>query len=108
MFGCIKLACLNCGATEGLSHYIHRNANEHQVGTFYLCYTCIMRLPETEYSLFTQFVQKEQENGDKSKLKKSCIPQILNETWFRAPDKQWIHSIDGWEVLCDICSEYQK
>ena len=29
----------------------------------------------------------------------------LNEVWSRAPDKPHIHSIPGWAVLCDLCSE---
>ena len=35
----------------------------------------------------------------------SEISQAFHEAWFNAPDKEWIHSIPGWSVLCDLCSE---
>ena len=36
----------------------------------------------------------------------SEVYRIIHEVWFRVPDKQWIHSISGWGILCDLCSEY--
>ena len=35
----------------------------------------------------------------------NSIASILHQTWADAPDKPWIHSIPGWHVLCDLCSE---
>jgi len=29
----------------------------------------------------------------------------LNRLWEVAPDKAWIHTINGWGALCDLCSE---
>ena len=31
--------------------------------------------------------------------------RVLNAAWHVAPDEPWIHSIPGWGVLCDLCSE---
>ena len=30
---------------------------------------------------------------------------VMNRAWFNAPDCMGIHSIPGWGVLCDLCSE---
>jgi len=37
--------------------------------------------------------------------KDNNICRILHDTWFKAPDKSWIHELQGWEQLCDLCSE---
>lgn len=34
------------------------------------------------------------------------IGAILQRTWENAPDKPWIRELEGWFVLCDLCSEY--
>ena len=31
---------------------------------------------------------------------------FLFAAWERAPDRPSIHSIPGWDVLCDLCSEF--
>lgn len=33
--------------------------------------------------------------------------KILQETWWYAPDSRELHSIPGWGVLCDLCSEFE-
>ena len=33
------------------------------------------------------------------------LVNILEEAWESAPDSPGIHSIPGWHVLCDLCSE---
>lgn len=41
-------------------------------------------------------------------LKQNRDPQIvryLNAAWMSAPDNISIHSIPGWGLLCDLCSE---
>ena len=35
----------------------------------------------------------------------NSIASILHQAWSDAPDSPWIHSIPGWNVLCDLCSE---
>ena len=35
----------------------------------------------------------------------NSIASVLHQAWSDAPDKPWIHSIPGWHVLCDLCSE---
>ena len=35
----------------------------------------------------------------------NSIASIFHQAWADAPDKPWIHSIPGWHVLCDLCSE---
>ena len=35
----------------------------------------------------------------------NSIALILHQAWSDAPDRPWIHSIPGWHVLCDLCSE---
>ena len=35
----------------------------------------------------------------------NSIASILHQAWSDAPDKPSIHSIPGWHVLCDLCSE---
>ena len=35
----------------------------------------------------------------------NSIASIFHQAWRDAPDKPWIHSIPGWHVLCDLCSE---
>ncbi len=30
---------------------------------------------------------------------------LLEQAWGAAPDSPRIHSIPGWSVLCDLCSE---
>lgn len=36
----------------------------------------------------------------------TSIASILNNAWFNAPDCPSIHQIPGWNVLCDLCSEF--
>lgn len=36
------------------------------------------------------------------------IYRLLSEAWFNAPDAVSIHSNPGWDVLCDLCSEYNS
>lgn len=43
------------------------------------------------------FDLKEQRNPD--------IARYLNSAWWQAPDSSYIHSIPGWGLLCDLCSE---
>ena len=31
--------------------------------------------------------------------------QYLEQMWNAAPDKPWIHTVNGWSTLCDLCSE---
>lgn len=41
-------------------------------------------------------------------LRRNKDPKILNlfnSTWASAPDSGHIHLLDGWNVLCDLCSE---
>lgn len=33
------------------------------------------------------------------------ILELFNRTWSSAPDDGRIHLLDGWNVLCDLCSE---
>lgn len=33
------------------------------------------------------------------------IVKVFNDAWAAAPDNRSIHSIPGWSVLCDLCSE---
>ncbi|MBU2177604.1 MAG: hypothetical protein KJ556_21135 [Gammaproteobacteria bacterium] len=33
------------------------------------------------------------------------LADIFQTAWSKAPDASWIHSIPGWGVLCDLCSE---
>ena len=35
----------------------------------------------------------------------NSIALILHQAWSDAPDRPWIHTIPGWHVLCDLCSE---
>ena len=35
----------------------------------------------------------------------NSIASILHQAWSDAPDRPWIHSIPGWNALCDLCSE---
>ena len=35
----------------------------------------------------------------------NSIASVLPRVWSDAPDRLWIHSIPGWDVLCDLCSE---
>jgi len=40
--------------------------------------------------------------------RKNRNPEIIylfNKTWSNAPDDGSIHLLDGWYVLCDLCSE---
>lgn len=29
----------------------------------------------------------------------------LSDAWFKAPDTRSLHSLNGWGLLCDLCSE---
>lgn len=31
--------------------------------------------------------------------------RLLNDAWWNAPDRPEIHSIPGWDILCDLCSD---
>jgi hypothetical protein len=33
------------------------------------------------------------------------IVRLFNKAWWQAPDNRSIHSIPGWHVFCDLCSE---
>ena len=33
------------------------------------------------------------------------IHKFLEKMWLDAPDKRYIHSWEGWGILCDLCSE---
>jgi hypothetical protein len=33
------------------------------------------------------------------------LSRYFQAAWAAAPDESWIHSIPGWGVLCDLCSE---
>ena len=35
----------------------------------------------------------------------NSIASVLPRVWSDAPDRPWLHSIPGWDVLCDLCSE---
>lgn len=35
----------------------------------------------------------------------TVLLSMLNQAWWRAPDNGRIHDIEGWDVLCDLCSE---
>ena len=35
----------------------------------------------------------------------NSIASIFHQAWSDAPDRPWIHSIPGWNALCDLCSE---
>lgn len=37
--------------------------------------------------------------------KDPLILNLFNATWASAPDDGRIHLLDGWNVLCDLCSE---
>ena len=41
-----------------------------------------------------------QDNKDHEKLL-----TYLNIMWNVAPDQKWIHTVNGWSILCDLCSE---
>lgn len=34
------------------------------------------------------------------------LGNILQMAWDNAPDKQWIHDLKGWHILCDLCSDF--
>lgn len=36
----------------------------------------------------------------------NVLGEVLQTAWENAPDQPWIHSIPGWHVLCDLCSDY--
>ena len=35
------------------------------------------------------------------------LHSILNETWFGLPESVVVHSLDGFDALCDLCGEYE-
>ena len=35
----------------------------------------------------------------------NSIAPIFHQAWADAPDRPWIHSLLGWNALCDLCSE---
>ena len=37
-----------------------------------------------------------------------AIYKLLSMAWGNAPDSVGIHSNPGWDVLCDLCSEYNS
>lgn len=59
------------------------------------------------YNILVRFLPKEKlAQADHLRLVKD--PQLIslfNDSWWNAPDSLSIHSIPGWEVLCDLCSE---
>jgi|HubBroStandDraft_2_1064218.scaffolds.fasta_scaffold1048408_1 hypothetical protein len=38
-------------------------------------------------------------------IKNAELVSLFNDAWWNAPDNQSIHSIPGWHILCDLCSE---
>lgn len=37
--------------------------------------------------------------------KNANLAYMFDLAWAKAPDSGWIHSIKGWDVLCDLCSD---
>jgi len=48
-----------------------------------------------------------QEQIEKAKKEKNWkfLCKLLNAFWHSAPDEQYIHTIPGWSILCELCSE---
>ena len=42
----------------------------------------------------------------KADRNKHKLYSIFNEAWFDAPDSPTLHSIPGWGIMCDLCSEF--
>lgn len=59
------------------------------------------------YAILVKFLPTEKlEHADAYRLNKdSEILSLFNDAWFNAPDNRSIHSIPGWHILCDLCSE---
>jgi hypothetical protein len=49
--------------------------------------------------------QKAEEAANYRLSKDPQIDHIFQDTWFNAPDSPHIHSIPGWGILCNLCSE---
>lgn len=47
----------------------------------------------------SKYIEELKENKDRN------LARYLNAAWSAAPDSPRIHSIPGWGVLCDLCSE---
>lgn len=35
----------------------------------------------------------------------AALAEFFEETWAAAPDSPHIHELDGWDTLCELCSE---
>ncbi len=60
------------------------------------------------YEIVKRYAGKFSADAERAKLKRDSkkLLSILNEAWFATPDIQTIHSIPGWGVLCNLCSDF--
>lgn len=59
------------------------------------------------YNILTMYLPKEElSKADKLRLNKDReLVELFENAFFNAPDHAHIHSIPGWHILCDLCSE---
>lgn len=62
---------------------------------------------DTLYDILARFVPKEQlKEADNLRLQQDVkLENLFQTAWSNAPDNKSIHSIPGWGVLCELCSE---
>ena len=65
-------------------------------------------LPMHEHVDYLGHILGEQLGNVVRRLKKERsldLPRYFNAAWSAAPDNALIHEIQGWGILCDLCSE---
>lgn len=62
------------------------------------------------HSIIARFAPGNGKGAAKVKEDRDAVTlyNYLNAAWYRAPDKKWIHSIPGWGMLCDLCSDFPE